>query len=266
MVSKWSRIYCFHSSQFVTNGMGPIPLYKIPADANLDKEKIKHFYTIKTHEPDLFAISADYFKWSYDGKWVSFLAMPTASWSNDSNTLCVLSSKGDEFQVIGKMLWYQDWIKWAPSANQLAYISGEGRFFVDNKKTTITDIPIIKQQKTYTPTGYVDLDLEWFSQDHVIVARAKENKEWNEGPVPTMYTALYMINIKTVNQQQMSFPKENEVDREPQVVDSKITWFRKKAADTQGNVLVKDGLKGEEYIWIKNVDLGPSFYYQKEPL
>ena len=62
-------------------GWGPVPLYRIPVDANLNEDKMKHFYTIQTKEPDLFAITADYFKWSSDGKWVSFLAVPTASWS-----------------------------------------------------------------------------------------------------------------------------------------------------------------------------------------
>ena len=75
-------------------GWGPIPLYRIPVDANLAKDKIKPFYTIRTNETDLFAIGTNYFKWSSDGKWVSFLAIPTASWSMDSNTLCVISSKG----------------------------------------------------------------------------------------------------------------------------------------------------------------------------
>lgn len=90
---------------------------------------------------DLFAISADFFKWSYDGKWVSFLATPTASWSNDSKPLCVLSLKGDQFQAVGKMLGYKDWMKWAPSANQLAYISGEGRFsFLFQQKTNLMKI------------------------------------------------------------------------------------------------------------------------------
>lgn len=240
-------------------GWEPVPLYRIPVDANLAADKMKPIYTIQTKEPDLFAITADYFKWSSDGNWVSFLAVPTASWSADSNTLCVLSSQGKHFQVIGKMLGYQDWMKWAPSANQLAYISGEGRFFVENKKTTIADIPISKQQKEYTPKGYVDLDLEWFSPDEVIVARSKENKEWNEGPVPTMFTALYAINIRTEEQKQITFPKKNELDEDPQVVGSNLTWFRKKAKDYQGDVWVKDGLSGQEHLWIKNVDSAPIF-------
>ncbi|USK30833.1 translocation protein TolB [Bacillus sp. CMF21] len=241
-------------------GWGPIKLYKIPVDANLSADKMQLFYTIQTKEPELFAISADYFKWSFDGKWISFLAIPTASWSNDSNTLCVLSSQGEQFQPIGKMLGYQDWMKWAPAANQLAYISGEGRFFVENKKTTIADMPAANEQKEYTPKGYVDLDLEWFSPDKVIVARSKENKEWKEGPVPTMFTALYAINIRTKEQKQITFPKQNELDDDPQVVGSNLTWFRKKEKDYQGDVWVKDGLSGQERLWLKNVDSAPIFF------
>jgi dipeptidyl aminopeptidase/acylaminoacyl peptidase len=246
-------------SKLRPTGWGPIPLYKIPVDANLNTDKMKHFYTIKTNEKDLFAIDADYFKWSFDGKWISFLAIPTASWSNDSNTLCVISAQGEQFQAVGKMLWYKDWIKWAPSGNQLAYISGEGRFFVENKKTTIADIPIFKQQKEYTPLGYVDLDLEWFSPEKMIVARAKENKEWKEGPVPTMFTALHAINIKTEVQKQITFPKENELDDAPQVIGSNLTWVRKKGRNDHGDVWVKDGLNGQEHTWIKKVDSTPVF-------
>ncbi|MGG2091479.1 translocation protein TolB [Bacillus sp. S13(2024)] len=246
-------------SNLLPTGWEPVHLFKIPVDANLDSNKIKPFYTIQTNTTDLFAINAEYFKWSSDGKWVSFLATPTASWSNDSNTLCVLSSTGDHFQVVGKMLWYEDWIKWAPTKNQLAYISGEGRFFVENKKTTVSDIPILNQQKEYTPKGYVDLDLDWFSPDVVIIARAKENKEWKEGPVPTMFTTLYAINIKSAEQKQISFPKENELDRKPQVVGSYITWYRKTQKENQGEVWIKNGINGPEHRWLKNVDSAPIF-------
>ena len=106
------------------------------------------------------------------------------------------------------MLEYKDWMKWAPSANQLAYISGEGRFFVENKKTTIADMPASNQQKVYTPEGYVDLDLEWYSKDKVIVARSKENKQWQEGPVPAMFTALYAIDIKNRGTKTNHFSEE----------------------------------------------------------
>lgn len=94
----------------------------------------------------------------------------------DSNTLCVISSKGGHFQAVGKTLGFKDWIKWAPSANQLAYISGEGRFFVENKKTTVDEMPTAIPQREYTPVGFVDLDVEWLSPDKVIVARTKETR------------------------------------------------------------------------------------------
>ncbi|MBT2728114.1 hypothetical protein J7E63_14325 [Bacillus sp. ISL-75] len=35
----------------------------------------------------MFAIDADYFNWGYAGRWVSFLATPTASWAMYSNML-----------------------------------------------------------------------------------------------------------------------------------------------------------------------------------
>ncbi|OIJ15259.1 translocation protein TolB [Anaerobacillus arseniciselenatis] len=246
-------------AKLLPNGWGPIHLFKIPIDANLNAEKMMSFYTLDTNTTDLFAINAEHFKWSHDGKWVSFLATPTASMSNDSNTLCVLSSTGEQFQAIGKMLWYEDWIKWASSANQLAYISGEGRFFVENKKTTIADIPVAKKQKQYTPQGYVDLDLEWFSQDQMIVARAKENKEWEEGPVPTMFTSLYAINLKSNEQMQITFPKNEELDVKPQVFGSYVTWFRRTKNDNRRDVWLKDGIDGKERMWIENVDSPPVF-------
>ncbi|MFC5605067.1 translocation protein TolB [Sporosarcina koreensis] len=248
------------SSNLLSTGWSPIPLYRIPVDANLDKDKMKPFYTIQTEIPDLFGVNADYFKWSSDGKWVSFLVIPTASWSMDSNTLSVLSSKGKQFQAVEKMLGFQDWFKWAPSANELAYISGEGRFFVENKKMTIAEIPILKEQKEYTPKGFVDLDLEWYSKDSVIVARALENKEWKIGPVPTMFTSLYSINIRTGEQKQITFPGKNEIDENPQVVGPYLTWLRKTDGQTTGDVWVKNTLDGQEQIWLKNVNYTPTFF------
>ncbi|KMJ59860.1 translocation protein TolB [Bacillus sp. LL01] len=247
-------------ADLLPTGWGPIPLFKVPIDAKLDGSKVKPFYTIET-DKDLFAIDANYFKWSEDNRWLSFLAIPTASWANDSNTLCVLSSKGDQFQVIGNMLWYSDWFKWAPKENKLAYISGEGRFLVTDKKTKIADIPISSQQKEYTPKGYVDLDLDWFSENEVIVARAVENKEWDEGPVPTMHTSLYVINIISGEQRQITFPANEEYDRSPQAIQQYVTWVRKDEASN--NVLIKEGLEGKEKIWLRGVDEVPEIFESK---
>ncbi|MEG0439054.1 MAG: translocation protein TolB, partial [Solibacillus sp.] len=59
------------------------------------------------------------------------------------------------------------------------------------------------------------------------------NKVWNEGPVPTMYTALYVINIKSGGQKQLTFPKNNKIDNSPQVVGSTITWYRTSAKEKE---------------------------------
>lgn len=247
------------NSNLLPTGWEPVRLFKIAADANLNPNKIKPFYTIQTNMNDLFAINAEIFKWSADGKWVSLLATPTASWSNDSNTLIVLSSVGDQFQVVGKMLINENWIKWSPKNNQLAFISGEGRFFVENKHAAVTDIPI-KGRKEYTPKGYVDLDIEWLSQNEIIVARARENKEWKVGPVPTMFTTLYVINIKTGEQNQLSFPKSNQIDQIPQVVGSTITWFRTNENGRKGDVWIKEGGNGRGQLWLRNVDMAPILF------
>lgn len=248
------------TSNLLPTGWEPVRLFKVPVDANLDTNKIKPFYTVQTNTSDLFAIDAEYFKWSSDGKWVSFLLTPTASWSNDSNTLSVLSSTGENFQVIGKMLGNERWIKWSPTKNQLAFISGEGRFYVENKNAAVIDIPLANKPKEYTPKGYVDLDLEWLNPDEIIVARAKENKKWQEGPVPTMFTVLYTINIQTGEQKQLTFPKNNQIDISPQVVGSTITWFRTTGMWDKGDVWAKDSINGPEHLWLKNVDFAPTFY------
>ncbi len=116
-------------------------------------------------------------------------------------------------------------------------------------------------KEDFTPKGYVDLDLEWYTSQDMIVARAKENKLWKEGSVPTMFTALYMINIESGEQKQITFPKKNvEYDINPQVVRTMITWYRQTEKSNNGDVWMKDGINGSESIWLKNVDGAPVFY------
>ncbi|MFY3791058.1 translocation protein TolB [Ureibacillus sp. MALMAid1270] len=247
-------------SYVLPTGWEPVRIYKIPVDAKLDETKITLLYSLPKMTDDFFAVSAGPFKWSADGKWTSFIATPTPSWAMDSNTLCVLSSDGSKFQMVGKMLGFYDWFKWAPSKNQLAFISGEGRFFVENKNATVADIAMKDKLRNFTPSGFVDLDIEWLSEDEVIVARAKENKEWNEGPMPTMYTALYIINIKTGEQKQLTFPKVNEIDNSTQVIGSTITWTRKNEKQDQLDVWIKSNPTCPEQLWLEDVDMAPVFW------
>jgi dipeptidyl aminopeptidase/acylaminoacyl peptidase len=241
-------------------GWEPIKLYQIPKDMNLNEKKAKLLYSIQIDENDLFAVNVGDFKWSHDGKWVSFLGTPTPSWAMDSNPLCVLSSDGKMFKDIGRMLGFSDWFKWAPQANQLAYISGEGRFFVKNKITKVADIEASTNQVEYTPKGYVDLDLEWLSPSKVIVARSQENKAWEEGPVPTMFTSLYEIDLASGTQNQITFPKENELDVNPQVIESYLTWVRRQDKNYKGDVWIQHDMQKEANIWIEDVDFSPVLF------
>ncbi|KAA0547090.1 translocation protein TolB [Bacillus sp. BGMRC 2118] len=249
------------TSNRLPTGWEPIKLYQIPKNMNLNENKAKPLYSITIDENDVFAVTVGSFKWSHDGKWVSFLGTPTASWAMDSNPLCVLSSDGKVFKDIGRMLGFSEWFKWAPQANQLAYISGEGRFFVENKITTIADIEAGTKQENLTPKGFVDLDVEWRSPSKVIVARSQENKKWKEGPVPTMFTSLYEIDIVSGNQQQITFPKENELDENPQVVGSYLTWIRRQGNRFQGgDVWIMHEKQKEPIVWIKDVDDSPVLF------
>ncbi|ESU31644.1 hypothetical protein G3A_15540, partial [Bacillus sp. 17376] len=247
-------------SNRLPTGWEPIKLYRIPKDMNLDEKKAKLLYSIPIDENNIFAVTVGDFKWSHDGKWVSFLGTPTPSWAMDSNPLCVLSSDGKVFQDIGRMLGFSDWFKWAPHANQLAYISGEGRFFVENKITKIAEIKASTKQVEYTPKGYVDLDLAWLSPSKVIVARSHENKSWKEGPVPTMFTSLFEIDLDSGTQNQITFPKENELDEDPQVVESYLTWVRRQDKTHKGNVLIRHEEQKEARIWIEDVDFSPAIF------
>ncbi|WHX98021.1 translocation protein TolB [Neobacillus sp. DY30] len=248
------------SSNRLPTGWEPIKLYRIPKDMNLNEKKAVLLYSIRIDENDLFAVDVGNFKWSHDGKWISFLGTPTPSWAMDSNPLCVLSSDGKVFKDIGRMLGFSDWFKWAPQSNQLAYISGEGRFFVENKITKIAEIEAFTKQVEYTPKGYVDLDLEWWTPSKVIVARSQENKVWKEGPVPTMFTSLYEIDIGSDNQKQITFPKENELDEDPQSVGSYLTWLRRQDEIQNGDVWIKHDKQKEAGIWIEDVDFSPAFF------
>lgn len=103
-----------------------------------------------------------------------------------------------------------------------------------------------------------------YSPEKVIVARAKENKDWKEGPVPTMFTNLYLIDVKSNVQKQLTSPGENKRDEDPQVIHQYLTWRRYTRNRMKGDVWVKDGLDGKEQKWISNVDYAPEFYAGKK--
>lgn len=214
-----------------------------------------HFFTIPIGNDELIAGTSQ-FKWSHDSKWISFLLVPTASISADSNTLCLLTSDGKVFHRIDKeVLNENDWFKWAPSSTILGYISGGGRETTNNKKLTLVSPPSI-QKKSITPKGFADRDLTWKNNNIIYVSRSEEKKSNNleEKPLPN----LYEVNISTNTQKQITFPLRKNGDFVIDVKPKQLVWIRtdRKNAD----VLISNIDQINEETWIKDLTVANSYY------
>lgn len=219
-----------------------------------DKPKITHFYTIKVDKDEIL-VSTSEFKWSYDKNWISFLLLPTASLSADGNTLCVLSANGKTFQQVDEMLNQPAWFQWAPFNGMLGYVSGVGREATINKKTQVLKVPSMKKA-ILTPRGFVDRDLTWQNNRTLIVSRSKEDSSGNLGE--RALPSLYKISLSNNKQTQLTVPSEKDGDFRPEVVRNNLVWIRtdRKNAD----VMISPTYKIRERVWIKNINLGSSYY------
>jgi hypothetical protein len=242
-------------SQLLPTGWTNVELFLVPADANMDRNKIKHFYTLPPESPGFFAIGTSIFKWSNDNKWISFTANPTASLSADSNTLCILSSDAKRFQRLDIMLHYQEWFQWAPRKDSLAYIAGEGRVAIQNKHLKVKDFPALKSP-SYTPHGFVDRDFTWENDRFITVSRSKESKDPAQRPLP----ALYHVNIQNQAQEQMTNPPEKSGDFGPYFLkqNNKLTWIRSDGEHADVWNSNPDGSHAR--VFIKNIHAGSAYY------
>ena len=100
------------------------------------------------------------------------LAVPTASWSADSNTLCLVRADGSRFESRSNVI-KCTMVSMGTIKNILAYIEGSGRVALENKHLKVKELPAL-QQNTFTPQGYVDWDFAWKNDNVIIVSRAKE--------------------------------------------------------------------------------------------
>ncbi|NOV01068.1 TolB family protein [Paenibacillus planticolens] len=242
-------------AQLRPSGWTNVELYTVPADANMDRSKIKPFYTLPSESSRFFAVGTSLFKWSNDKKWISFTANPTASLSADGNVLCVLSSDGNHFQQLDNMLHYPQWFGWAPVKSRLAYIEGEGRMAVQNKHLKLKDLPAMKPA-SYTPQGYADRDFTWENDRMIIVSRSKELSGDTVWPLP----ALFQVSISNKEQKQLTNPPEKNGDFGPYMLrkNNRLTWIRSdgKHADVWSSN--PDGSYAE--IGIKDLDIGIPYY------
>lgn len=232
-----------------------IVLTKILLDQFESKQKTP-LYSIPVAKDEYFT-STSRFKWSHDQQWVAFLLVPTPSLSADSNTLCVLSKNGKVFDKMDEMLYHEEWFQWAPTHSLLSNISGGIRDAIRNKQLKVFNIPHYASE-VYTPKGFVDRDLTWLDETHIITSRSVES-DWvnvEERPLPT----LYKINIKTKKQTKLTSPKEKHGDFIRGVIDKRIVWIRtdRKTA----NVWVANPDGSSQSKWVSNIDLG-NWYYEK---
>ncbi|MBY0597172.1 TolB family protein [Bacillus bingmayongensis] len=247
-------------AQLLPTGWTGAQLYEVQKDAGMNPHKMKHLYSLPSQHDDFLAYVASRFKWSPNQKWIAFLAVPTASWSADSNTLCFLKADGSRFERVDEMLLNSQWFGWAPSKNILAYIEGSGRFALENKHLKIKEVPALQQEK-FTPKGYVDWDFTWQDNELITLSRAKE-MEWSNEQEKRSLPSLYQVNIQTNRQRQITTPPKKYGDYNPLYIkhENQLTWMRsdrKKADMWSAN---GDGSRAKK--WIENIDV-PPWYYEK---
>jgi len=235
-------------------------LYEVQKDAHMNPHKMKHLYALPNEHDDFLALVASGFKWSPDQKWISFLAIPTASWSADSNTLCLVRADGSRFEIVDQMLLNTEWFKWAPSKNILAYIEGSGRVALENKHLKIKELPAFQQQ-TFTPKGYVDWDFTWKNDNVIIVSRAKEGG-FETLPEKRPFPSLYEINSTSDKQYQITKSSNKQGDYHPIFMkkSNQLIWIR--SDRKKANIWIAHSDGKHEKKWIENVDI-PEWYYEK---
>ncbi|HDR4681588.1 TolB family protein [Bacillus cereus group sp. MYBK15-3] len=235
-------------------------LYEVQKDAHMNPHKMKHLYALPNEHDDFLALVASGFKWSPDQKWISFLAVPTASWSADSNTLCLVRADGSRLEKVDQMLLNAQWFQWAPTKNILAYIEGSGRVALENKHLKVKELPAL-QQNIFTPKGYVDWDFVWKNDRVIIVSRAKEagiETPPEKRPLPS----LYEVDSTSNAQHQITKKKNRQGDYHPIFMkkSNQLIWIRSDRKKADVWLAHKDGK--QEKKWIENIDV-PAWYYEK---
>lgn len=249
-------------------------LYKIGLEKDLDKissltKNVKKFYTIPSElrkgDITLLAIDATDFRFSPDGKWISFMVSPTASWSMDSNMACVISSDGQKFEVLDEIIWEVGTPKWAFQQNRLGYIAGGGRivFGFTNKNMKVSDMPSFKSL-SLTPPNFAELGFTWKDDQSIIVSRVKES-EWSNDAKKRPDPALYLIKIGESAQTRLTHPPKDYGDYDPIYLSTanKLSWLRiQDVASTRKDLWLADPNGKKAKLWIKNID-GYDFYEMK---
>ncbi|MED0825483.1 eIF2A-related protein [Bacillus pacificus] len=254
------KFFVSSEAHLLPTGWTGAQLYEVQKDAHMNPHKMKHLYALPNEHDDFLALVASGFKWSPDQKWISFLAVPTASWSADSNTLCLVRADGSRFEKVDQMLLNAQWFQWAPSKNILAYIEGSGRVALENKHLKVKELPAL-QQNTFTPKGYVDWDFAWKNDNVIIVSRAKEGG-FETLPEKRPLPSLYEVDSTSNVQHRITKPPHKQGDYHPIFMkkSNQLIWIRSDRKKADVWLAHRDGK--HEMKWIENIDV-PEWYYEK---
>ena len=203
------------------------------------------------------SIYAQSFTFSPNKQWISFIVTPTASWSMDSDMLCVISVDGKEFAVIDEVILDFN-PQWAFNENLLGYIAGGGRIVLGfkNKDLKVTELPVYKTINL-TPKNYAEMGFTWVNDSSLIVSRVAES-EWSNNPEKRPNPSLYLLTLGNQRQTKITTPLNNQGDYDPVFSPSinKITWLRKSdIASDKSDLWMADSNGDHARIWIQNIGL-----------
>ncbi|MFD5848858.1 TolB family protein [Cytobacillus pseudoceanisediminis] len=239
-------------------------LYKVQLPNDLEKlnltDYVEPLFTIPKEigngKASIMSINATTFKFSPDGKWISFIVNPTASWSMDSDMVCVISANGKNFEVLDEMILHLDVPKWAPGRNLLGYIAGGGRIVMGfkNKKLKVTELPAFKTMNL-TPAKSAEMGFTWVDNERLVASRVDES-EWSSDPQRRPEPTLCLIQLNKTQQTRITYPKKTIGDYEPLYIKDarKLIWVRKKLAQQKGDLWIADLNGKNAKVWAKDVE------------
>lgn len=228
-------------------------------------KNVKKFFVIPKEigkdDVEILSINAQSFAYSPNQQWISFIVSPTASWSMDSNMLCVISVDGKQFTVIDEVL-LEFQPKWSFKEKLLGYIAGGGRivYGFKNKDMKVTEVPRL-YTLNLTPKKYADMGFTWVNDRSLIVSRVKET-DWSNDPKKRPNPSLFFILLDEDDQLKITTPPKNQGDYNPQFLTSinKLTWIRKDdIAAGKGDLWIADANGENAKVWIEDVG-SYSFY------
>lgn len=248
----------------------PVKILKIPLNQPEHLGAAQTLFVLPMQSDKFFAVGTSVFKWSAGGRWMAFLATPTASLSADSNYLCLLSAEGKSFQVIDLMARNELWFNWSRQGTKLAYIGGVGREATSNKKLMVTELPdtaasvpaTAAKPVSYTPAGYVEQNFTWQNNQHIIVSRAQELRQSPSKPAAPPFPYLVDVNTANRRSQPLTEPSKTYGDFQPMLAfpDHRLIWVR--SDRSTANVVIAAPIPAFAKVWITGLDLGSNFYEQ----